>query len=101
MRNLTKLLFQRVVIVSLSLLLQLAVLFLGLHRFSDYFPWYNAAVGIVALVLTLVIELPACYNMIGTEPSNRKRLLWTLAGANTVTTVMTAAVERLLCYGRW
>ena len=55
MRNLTKLLFQRVVIVSLALLLQLAVLFVGLHRFSDYIPWYNAAVGIVALVLTLVI----------------------------------------------
>ena len=55
MRNLTKLLFQRVVIVSLALLLQLAVLFVGLHRFSDYFPWYNAVLGVISLVLTLVI----------------------------------------------
>ena len=77
-------------------------LFNPVHTFSqaiEHEPLYT--VGAAYLVLTLVIELPACYHMIGTEPSNRKRLLWTLAGANTVTTVMTAAVERLLCYGRW
>jgi len=55
MRNLTKLVFQRVVVVSICLLLQLAVLFIGIRRFFDYFPWYNAVVGGIALVLTLVI----------------------------------------------
>lgn len=55
MRNLVKLLFQRVSIVSLSLLLQLAVIILGLNEFSAYIPWFNAALGIGALVLTMVI----------------------------------------------
>lgn len=77
-------------------------LFNPVHTFSqaiEHEPLYT--VGAAYLVLTLAIELPACYHMIGTEPSNRKRLLWTLTGANAVTTVMTAAVERLLCHGRW
>ena len=64
-------------------------LFDPVHTFSQAIgntPLYT--VGAAYLVLTLAIELPACYHMIGTEPANRKRLLWTLAGANTVTTGM-------------
>ena len=55
MRNFAKLLFQRVVIVSLCLLVQLGVLFLLLLRFSEYFPWYKAFVTVLSLVLTLFI----------------------------------------------
>ncbi|MEA4965905.1 MAG: cardiolipin synthase [Oscillospiraceae bacterium] len=55
MRNLVKLLFQRVVIVSLCLLFQIGVILLGVRQFSSFFPWYNATVGIGALVLTMVI----------------------------------------------
>lgn len=54
-RNLVKLLYQRVGIVSICLLLQLLVVFAGVRWFSEYAPWYNAAVGILALILTLVI----------------------------------------------
>lgn len=55
MRNLAKLLFQRVVIVSVCLLLQLAVLLFGVQRFREFFPWYDAAIGLIALILTMVI----------------------------------------------
>lgn len=55
MRNLTKLLFQRVVVVSLLLLLQLGILFLGIYQFSEYAPWYHVVVNAIALVLTMVI----------------------------------------------
>ncbi len=55
MRNLIKLLYQRVVIVSVCLLLQLLVVFASVRWFSEYAGWYNAAIGFVALVLTLVI----------------------------------------------
>ncbi len=55
MRNLLKLLFQRVGIVSLSLLLQIGVMMLLAFRFSEYLPWYQATAGIIALLLTLVI----------------------------------------------
>jgi len=55
LRNLVKLLFQRVVIVSICLLLQLAVLFLGVQRFREFFPWYDAAIGLIALFLTMAI----------------------------------------------
>ncbi len=55
MRNLAKLLYQRVVIVSVCLLLQLLVVFASVRWFSEYAGWYNAAIGMLALVLTLVI----------------------------------------------
>lgn len=55
MRNLTKLVFQRVVIVSLSLLLQIAVMVIGVKLFSDYAPWFQALMLLCALLLTLHI----------------------------------------------
>lgn len=54
-RNLVKLLYQRVVIVSICLLLQLMMVFASIRWFSEYAAWYNAAIGIAALILTLVI----------------------------------------------
>ena len=55
MRNLTKLAFRRVVIVSLALLLQIAVMVLLMVAFTEYAPWFNALMLIVAMLLTLRI----------------------------------------------
>lgn len=55
MRNLVKLLYQRVVIVSVCLLLQLFVVFASVRWFSEYISWYHAATNVIALILTLVI----------------------------------------------
>ena len=55
MRNLTKLAFRRVVIVSLALLLQIVVMVLLMVAFTEYAPWFNALMLIVALLLTLRI----------------------------------------------
>jgi len=55
MRNLTKLLFQRLVIVSVALLAELAVMFATFHWFSEYAPWFGAVLRVGAVVLTLYI----------------------------------------------
>ena len=55
MRNLTKLAFRRVVLVSLALLLQIAVMVVTMQLFAEYAPWFNALMLIGAVLLTLKI----------------------------------------------
>ena len=55
MKNLFKLLFKRVVIVSLLLLGQVGIFYLFLSRFVEYFPWYNAFATMLALALAFYI----------------------------------------------
>lgn len=55
MRNLTKLIFSRVVIVSLLILLQLGVLLVGLLRFSTYWKYFNLVLTLIGVVAILVI----------------------------------------------
>jgi len=55
MRNLTKLAFRRVVTVSLCLLLQIAVMVVGVMLFSDYARWFQVLMLVGAVLLTLYI----------------------------------------------
>ena len=62
-------------------------------------PFYT--VGIIYLMMTLIIEIPVVYFSLQKETVGGKRLFWTILLTNTATTLITAILERLLCYGRW
>ncbi len=55
MRNLAKLIFSRVVIVSLLILVQLAALLVGLIVFDEYWSWLSIIMGAIAVIAILVI----------------------------------------------
>ena len=55
MRNLLKLIFQRVVVVSLALLLQIAFFVIGLHYLKEYYRWISIALRILTWVLVVFI----------------------------------------------
>jgi cardiolipin synthase len=55
MRNLAKLIFSRVVIVSLLILVQLGFLLLGLVAFREYWSWFSAFMRLVSVIAILVI----------------------------------------------
>ena len=65
----------------------------------DKLPIYT--VGLAFLFMTLACELPIVYNVLKKETDHRKRLALVIIGSNFLTTVLTAVVERTLCYGRW
>ena len=48
MRNFPKLMFNRVVVVSLSILLQIAVLLAGMLWLNDYRSWINIALSVIS-----------------------------------------------------
>ena len=58
-------------------------------------------VGLAFLFMTLACELPITYNVLKKETEHRKRLALVIIGSNLLTTVLTAVVERVLCYGNW
>jgi len=55
MRNYAKLLYQRVVLVSLSILLQVFALIFVIERFSQYAQWFNWVMTGLALITVVVI----------------------------------------------
>ncbi len=55
MRNLAKLIFSRVVIVSLLLLLQLGVLLLGLLVFREHRAWFTVVMNVIGVIAILFI----------------------------------------------
>ena len=61
-------------------------------------PFYT--VCLTFLFMTLACELPIVYNVLKKETEHRKRLALVIIGSNLLTTVLTAVVERTLCYGR-
>lgn len=63
--------------------------------------WPSWIVGAGYLGITLIVELPIDYCALEKDAKNPKRLLHAAIAANLLTTVMTAAAERLLCQGRW
>ena len=70
--------------------------------FSEYLDhWPSYTVGAAFAAATLVIELPAVYFSLRADAPDRKRLVWTTIASNVLTTAFIAAVERLLCRGRW
>lgn len=66
-----------------------------LERFPSY------TVRGVYLTATLIIELPVVFFSLRKHAERKGSLLLTAACANLVTTLLTAAAERLFCYGQW
>ena len=61
-------------------------------------PFYT--VGLAFLFMTLACELPIVYIVLRKETEHRKKLALAIIGSNLLTTILTAVVERTLCYGR-
>ena len=55
MRNLSKLLFQRVVVVSLAILLQIAFLLAGMLWLQEYRFWMRTVINVLAWLLVIGI----------------------------------------------
>ena len=55
MRNLPKLLFQRVVVVSLGILLQILFVVAGMDWLREYWHWVRIAMGVISWVAVLTI----------------------------------------------
>ena len=62
---------------------------------------YYFTVGVIFLLLTLLVELPIVFFTLRKHADQKWRFLLTIGGINTVTTLMTAAAERIFCYGHW
>lgn len=65
----------------------------------DKFPSYT--VRAMYLVITVIVELPVVFFSLRKHAPKKSALLFTILAANTVTTLLTAAAERLFCYGQW
>ena len=53
------------------------------------------------LIMTLAVELPVVYKVMKKHVQNKRMLLWTIIGSNTVTTIMVAIIERMITEGAW
>ena len=58
-------------------------------------------VGGVYLFMTLIIETPVVFFTLRKNAGNKWRFLLISVGANLITTLITAAAERIFCYGHW
>lgn len=58
-------------------------------------------VGWAYLVITLAFEIPIVYNTFKENVLNKKLLLWTVIGANVITTIIVAVIENMLCPAPW
>ncbi|MBE5809519.1 MAG: hypothetical protein E7318_01145 [Clostridiales bacterium] len=56
-------------------------------------------VGCVYLCMTLMIEVPVVFLTLRKHTGNKWRFLLTVVGSNALTTLITAAAERIFCYG--
>lgn len=68
-----------------------------LERILETTPFY--AVGALYLISTIIAEVPLCYWYLSKITEEKKRLLYTLIILNTITTIITACVERYFCRG--
>ena len=62
-------------------------------------PYYT--IGWVYLIVTLAIELPVAFLTLRKQITRPKSFWITTITANVATTLITAAAERLCCYGHW
>lgn len=72
---------------------------MSFDAFLSKTPHYQ--VTILFLLLTLLFELPVLYLLLRKRAQNKKRLMLTAAGANAVTTMICAMLERIFCQGQW
>ncbi|MCQ2547002.1 MAG: hypothetical protein MJ161_05585 [Clostridia bacterium] len=69
----------------------------GLQNVLNSGPYY--IVSAFFLSLTIGLEFPIIYNSLKKHVDNKKKLLCTIIGANIVTTVMVAVIERIVTDG--
>ncbi|AEV69764.1 hypothetical protein [Acetivibrio clariflavus] len=62
-------------------------------------PYYIVLTGY--LILTIIVELPIVFWMLRKHTESKKMLVISILGANIVTTVAVAIIERILCIGQW
>lgn len=74
-------------------------MYMGFDAFLSKTPHYQ--VTILFLLMTLLFELPVLYLLLRKCAQNKKRLMLTAAGANALTTLICAVMERTLCRGQW
>lgn len=58
-------------------------------------------VSFLYLLITLLLETPIVYLLLRKKAQNNKNLIKVIIIANTVTTVLTFAIERIFCRGEW
>lgn len=71
----------------------------SVSMYAESLPFYT--VGAFYLLLTIAAELPVEYSMLRRSAPDSRRLLYTIVGANTATTIFVAVTERLFCRGHW
>ena len=62
---------------------------------------YYFTVGVIFLLMTLLVELPLVFFILRKHADQKWRFLLTVVGMNVATTLITAAAERIFCYGHW
>lgn len=67
------------------------------HQFIENTPSYT--VTGVFLFITLIIEIPIVFFTLKKSSENKMALFISIAASNTITTLMVAIVERLVCKG--
>lgn len=72
---------------------------MNFDAFLSKTPHYQ--VTMLFLLLTLLLELPVLYLLLRKRAQSKKRLMITAAGANAMTTVICALLERTICRGQW
>ena len=80
-----------------------------LYSFDSVFVWSGRdwrgvhlyTVGAIYLLMTIVVEMPVVYGCLKKSAKDRKYLIGAIVGSNVVTTLITAAAERILCWGKW
>lgn len=71
----------------------------SMHELVDKFPSYT--IRSAYFWMTLLVELPVVYFTLRKHARKKSNLLLSILAANTITTLLTAAAERLFCYGQW
>ena len=62
-------------------------------------PYYIVLIGY--LLLTIIVELPVTFFILRKDTENAKMLAISILGANIITTLMVAIIERVVCVGQW
>ena len=74
----------------------------ALYRFPEaieHYPYYT--ICLTYFIITIAVELPFVFFSLKKYAEKWKVLLFTIFGANAVTTLFVAVVERTICYGKW
>ena len=67
--------------------------------YMEHTPFY--IVGFLYYLLTIIIEIPIVFFSLKKNTISWKKLIFTILVSNALTTVITAIIERTLCYGMW